>query len=158
MDWKGTGLLVLGSSQGACHPQMKPDVVTRYAQEKLFIANSCYQSSYQHFLQDYEHSSHPVFWTVAFACKIMNLKAHHQISINDTILFFIMQSLEKRRMHLTIQLNWIELRLIFLQCKDMVTVAVDGHYLFLMVIEIIVLHIHYLVLMVKNEWDNCFVS
>ena len=33
--WKGIGLLVLGSSQGACHPQIKPDVVTRCAPTKV---------------------------------------------------------------------------------------------------------------------------
>ena len=39
MKWKGTGLLVLGSSQGACHPQKKPDVIIRSAPAKFqFLA------------------------------------------------------------------------------------------------------------------------
>ena len=39
--WKGTGLFVLGSSQGAFHPQMKPDVMIRSAPTKFqFLAAS----------------------------------------------------------------------------------------------------------------------
>ena len=40
MDWKGTSLLVLGNSQGACHPQPEPNVGTKFAPLKFFDSES----------------------------------------------------------------------------------------------------------------------
>ena len=34
---KALGLLVLGSSQGACHPQTEPDVISRSTPAKLLF-------------------------------------------------------------------------------------------------------------------------
>ena len=50
MDWKGIGLLFPHNSQGACHPQMKPDVVIRSTPTKFqFLAASRCQSDHSGF-------------------------------------------------------------------------------------------------------------